>query len=291
MPATHFAKNQEGAVLAFSAVGFPKALVALFVSAAAGTLDLDARARARAETALNEICSWNSTNRIFEGFNVPMWTLDLPISTEGRSAPHLAVDPEVARSCIARAQAFNPQRSFLNALAKAHAWLDRSGKLLEFAPVLGRPLGLARDALWELAESGNIMGSGRSFALYSPTQMGYYETISSSRWSEVSPLSRARLFESAKDARAFATRVKLRKCLTVVEVSVRAARLVEISEGGDHTSLMLAIARAEAAELHALMAESELIELRTRLTTLEAERPLDAPNASEQALKVRKLRL
>lgn len=283
MPATHFAKTPEGAILVFGAVGFARAAADAFEQAAALDAELDPSSLERLALALAELRSWTPASLRPAGPPIPSWTLSLPTSTEGRSSPQLAVDPGEASSAIARAEKFNPERSFANGLARSRSWRAGDGKLLELPPVLGRPLGLARDSAWELAEAGNLMGSGRAFALYAPASRGYYETISASRHSTAAPLSRARLFESAKDARAFSSKVKMRKAVSVVEVRVRALRAVELSEGGDHTPLMAAISRAEAAELHALMAESELADLKTRLATLEAERSIGAspkPRAS-----------
>lgn len=275
---THFAKNPAGAVLEFGLLGYPASLFDAFESAARSDSALSAKDLDKALALLALARSWEPFAMADAEPPRGMIGLRLPLSAKDRSDDSLRVDGAKASAGLGLARQFHAGRPFLNALAKTRAWLGSDGLPLSFAPVFSHALSLGSGAAFEEASASNLMGSQTAFALFSPAQGGYFEMVNASRWSLKAPMSRAKLFESAKAAKSFASLKRMRSELSVVVVSVRATRVFELAPGGGHDPLLLAIARAEAAELRALVKDEESARLRARLAALEAgSAPSGAP--------------
>lgn len=284
----HFAKTPEGAVLEFAFVEHPESLLAAFESALAAAADLPPKDRMRAERALDGTRRWPRVGKapVLSEVSSRRIVLTLPASTAARSSPSLAVDGVQAALHFQWASDFHADRPFLNALSKARGWAGPDGAPLAFAPLFSHALSIGRGMRMDDLLDGNMLGSQPAFALFSPASGGYFEVINASSWSTRAPISRAKLFESAKEARSFSSRKKMRQSLSIIEVSVRAVRAVELAADCDHGPLLRAIARAEAAELDVLLRDKETERLRERVAVLESERLDGAPPKAERSKRL-----
>ena len=256
----HLIKTPAGAALRFERQGYPSSLLQAFLNALRSDLDLPPAQRAKAETLLGDALAWPldpSQRR----------SLMLPCGADQRSGKEHAVDGHAIAADVARALTFHEGRPWLNALAKSRGW-RQGALLLELDARLSRPLSLAKGMLIEDAADESLYGGQRGFALF--IGPGYVEA-KGSQILEDAPISRAKIFESATDARQFASRKKILKRVSVVEISIRATRVAQFAENGfDQQRLLAAIARAEKAEFEALLREREANELREKVARLEA---------------------
>lgn len=273
----HIAKTTAGAPLRFSPIGYPQALFDKFLAAARADAALPAKSLARAEAALVPAEAWPGPPARQFPPAPPFRSLWLPSSAEKESDRSFEVDGPSMLAHAELARAFQADRVWLNAQAKTRQWLDADGMPLAFEAVFSRGLSLADGMRMDPADDASVYGSQSAFALFCPGPGGYLETIGS-QFRQGSPICRARLFESSAAARQYASRKKIAKEVSVVEVGIRALRMVTLAEKGDHAKLAAAIAQAEAMELDLLLRAREVAELRDKVERLEALSP--APPAA-----------
>ena len=269
MARTHFAKTPAGACLVFAMCGYDEELVKAVAAAIESDEGLGAKERERARAIMGPTSRWPTLR-----LSAQTTMRGLVVANEARAAssPELAIDGPEAAAHEAMARAFHDERPWLNQLAKSRGWaLD--GEPMRFDPVFSHGLSLSKGMRLEDASATGIMGSQQAFALFCPAKGGYLEMRSSQVVSLASPIGRARIFESAKAAKAFAAKKGVGKEVSVVEILVRAIRPHTLLEGADHTPLMAAIAACEAAEFEEMLRAREVDELRAKLAALEAGDP------------------
>jgi hypothetical protein len=274
---SHLVKTPAGATLIFSTEGYPEALLMAFLLAARSDDSLPAAALEKVESLLRPALQWPS----LVSSGVAMRSLSLPCSAEKRSGKEFFVDGDAMERHAGLACAFHAGRPWLNQQAKARGWLDAKGMALELDARFSRGLALAKGMVSEDAGDASLYGCQRGYALF--IGPGYVEAKGSALF-EDAPISRAKLFESAPEARQFASRKKILKRVTVVEISIRATRVASFAEDGfNQHRLQAAIAQAEAAEFRALLKEREAAELREKLTAFEAAQSGIATDDSARA--------